>query len=914
MRPDRIPLHDGTLDLREGVVERSGERIKLTTREVELLRYLAERPEAAVPRETLLLDVWDYAPGVESRTVDTTVKRLRKKLETDPSQPRHLISVHGVGYRLLAAPAAAAPVPDDPDGFVGREAELAEIVAALQSEARLVTLRGPGGVGKSRLAREVLRLRAEAGDAVLPADLSDCRSADDIRAEIGSALGLPPTADARDVMEALAARVPALVFFDQADGCLDALRGLLPEFAESRGATCLITAREALRLANERAVRLDPMPAGDAAALFRLRAGLSGDPESLAELVDALDGLPLAIELAAARAAVLSPSEILARLDQRFRLLSERGSGRRLRDTIAWSWEGLEPDERTALAALSIFAGGFELAAAESVLTPLVDDWVLDLVDVLEARSLLQRREEDGRSRFGMLQSVRTFVREEAEPELLGAAAERHRAWAVARAKELGQAVDGSQAGKAIRGLLAERPNLRAAWEGAPPGPDRAALAWMLARLHEHAGSAQVGLEIVQSTLDEPGEISADDRGRLHLARGLLRRGLSHLADARADAELAFAAARVDTPALLADSAVLLSYLDDDEGYTAASNERLAGVLAALPESSPERLRVLHRHGQALFHQGRIPEAEEAAQELFAQARGTGQLLSEGSARRLISALRLRGSRFDEAWTQATTARTLFADAGDALREGVCLELMGVVRAFEGRHADGARCHREAVAIYRRMGHRNLLPRALANLARTLLHGGQEAEARTVAEDAIAQAHERGALRQELEGRTLAGTIALAEGRHADAAALYRQAVQEAEQANLPLVSGMARACLAIGLLVSGDLDEARRANDAAIEAYEGARDLLGAAHHWATRTAIEARAGDLDAAERAYARCEETAPAGRGRPEPWMRVCYGFVLLARGDRAALQEVLDHTPADAFGRTLLRTLIADAAR
>lgn len=180
--PEQVPLDDGTIDLRVGAVDRAGGRVALTTRELALLRYLAARPEDTVSREQLLVDVWQYAPGVESRTVDTTLKRLRRKLEIDPHAPRHLVSVRGVGYRLVAAEPSDGPGPDavdlpeDADAFVGRGAELDRVVAAVQSHRQLITLRGPGGVGKSRLAREAARRRSAAGDAVVAVSLSHALS------------------------------------------------------------------------------------------------------------------------------------------------------------------------------------------------------------------------------------------------------------------------------------------------------------------------------------------------------------------------------------------------------------------------------------------------------------------------------------------------------------------------------------------------------------------------------------------------------------------------------------------------------------------------------------------------------------------------------------------------------------------
>ncbi len=929
MSGDRLALDDGVLDLRVGVVERGDERVRLTTRELELLRYLVTRDGEPASREQLLIDVWEYAPGVESRTVDTTVKRLRRKLEVVATQPTHLVSVHGVGYRFVPAaapvPSSAEPLaalPEDPDRFVGRAAELAAVAAALQSAARLVTLRGPGGVGTSRLARQVARLRADAGDAVIPVDLSCAATVDDVRSELGSSLGLQASAGDQELLEALAARVPALVLLDEVDGARDGLRRLLRSLvAGAPSATFLATGRQALELPFEAQIRLDPLPIDEAVELFRSRAGLGADadPEVLERLARALDGLPLALELAAARAAVLTPTEILARLDQRFRLLASRdrsGGRQRLVDTIRWAWEALDDEERATLAACSTFRGGFGLEAAEAVVGPLLPDaWVVDLVDALEARSLLHRRERDGRSRFSLLESVRTFAEQEAEPDLLASARREHQRWALTLGRKLEAATDGPGVRPAIAGLVAERANLRAAWERAPAGEERAQLAGVFGRLQERTGSARLGLEIVESTLAQAEGRTTLLRGDLIWTRGLLSYAVNRLDDAIEDAEQAQGIAREALAAgqeagwqVLADAAGLRSELEADTGSSDRALTMVSEVLDELPESpTPWRLRLLMRRGLLLFHMGRLAEADEAIQELFVQARDIGYLLAEGDARRLQGSVALRRSRLDEAWDKTTAARQLFADAGEPVREATALQLMAVIRAFEDRFGEAAECQRAAVAIYRRLGRQQELPRALGNLARALLHAGLEAEAKTVAEDALAVSRSRGALRQELEARTLTGTVALVEGRLDDALAAYRRAIDEAHEASLPMLEATAQELVAITSLVRGDLDEAKATNDQAMEAYERVGDLLGLSHHLATGAAIAARQGDLEQADELLARARTTGP-DRGRPKSWFRICGGFIALARGDEAGVAEAVDGPADNAFDRVVIRRL------
>lgn len=926
--PEQLPLDDGVLDLRVGSIDRSTGRVALTTRELAMLRYLAARPDEAVPRERLLIDVWEYAPGVESRTVDTTVKRLRKKLEQDPKAPRHLVSVHGVGYRLVpaaSAPLATAEVPDlpeDADAFVGRGEELARLVDAAQGDRQLVTLRGPGGVGKSRLARELARMRAAEGDAVVPVDLSAAVTEDDVRGEVNAALGLPASSGDGELLEALSARVPALVLLDQADRCLPALRAWMPRLA--RGApssTAVVTARQLVGVPMELEIRVDPLPTAHAARLFEARAEHSGDRADVERLVEALDGLPLAIELAAGRASVLSPAEILSRLDQRFRLLAERRGGRRLDDTISWSWEALDDEERHALTACSVFRGGFDLPAAEAVVGAVIGEWVLDVVDALEARSLLQRQQRAGASRFFLLESVRSFAEGAGDVDVLARAAAAHRAWALARAARLNEAVDGPQAPAAIGALRTEAANLRSAWSSAPPGTDRAELAVVLAGLQEHTGSAAVGLEIVDTTLADDAELPSLVLGRLRLARARLLRAANDVVAARAEAAAAWDAADAagaEGHSLLAPAAGLLADIDAETGDPQPARECLEDALERLPDDrSHARLQLLHKYGVILFHQGRIDDAEEVANRLFSHARTTGRHLVEGDARRLLGSILLRRSRMKESWAQAEAALALFQEAGHQSREALTLELMGVHAAFNRRFQLSAKYGREALVIYRRLGRRHELPRALSNLSRVLLHLGELPEARRLAEDAAALAREQGILRQELAAGTLLGTVALSEERWDDAIERYKQAVEQAGLATFEVGVAAAFACTGIAYLCSGRLEQAREYTELALAKYVDAGDLLGQAHHLGTLAIIQAEQDAPDAAEETLSKARDIAPKGEATPTVWLLVCDAFTAAAHLRRgpdpaqdARIQALFDAPRSDAFSDAMIKKLRA----
>ncbi len=271
------------------------------------------------------------------------------------------------------------------DAFVGRIDELTGLLRATAGPgARLVTLVGPGGVGKTRLAREFSRQVLDRFDAgAWFCDLSAARNRDDALGVVAGVVGAPAANtddDAARLGRILGSRGSLLLILDNLEQFRDEAADLTEGWlAQAPSITIVATSREPLGIPGEYVIHLDSLPAHDAIALFNSRASARwsgwdttrerGDVEAL---VEALDGLPLAIEMTAAHIQVLRPAEMAARLDERFRLLV--GSRRRperhqtLRATLNWSWELLEPWERSALVQLSTFRGGFTLDAAEAVL------------------------------------------------------------------------------------------------------------------------------------------------------------------------------------------------------------------------------------------------------------------------------------------------------------------------------------------------------------------------------------------------------------------------------------------------------------------------------------------------------------------------------------------------------------------
>jgi predicted ATPase len=318
---------------------------------------------------------------------------------------------------------AVASLPHAPTTFVGRERELAEICALLrQPGLRLLTVTGPGGCGKSRVAIAVARrIAAEYGDGVVVVPLDGVGAPSDVLAEVAQALDIrvsPPEPVARTLAAALEGRDMLLVL-DGFEHVIDAAPDVAAVIAGDDGPCLLVTSREPLHVEGESEYALDPMESDEATTLFgeRARAVLpsfdaTAEREVVAALCARLDGLPLAIELAAARVKLFSPQMLLGRLDQGLDVLSSPIRGvparqRTLEGAIEWSYRLLGDDERPVFERISVFRDGARLDALEEVCGA-TTDVVASLVD----KSLLRPAERSDGARFSMLATLRDFAAE----------------------------------------------------------------------------------------------------------------------------------------------------------------------------------------------------------------------------------------------------------------------------------------------------------------------------------------------------------------------------------------------------------------------------------------------------------------------------------------------------------------------
>ena len=312
--------------------------------------------------------------------------------------------------------------------LIGRDAEVSNLQAALRSH-RLVTLAGVGGVGKTRLALEVAtQLADEFVDGVWFFELAAVADPAAVPDAVAAVLGItqqPGKSVGESVASALEGRSRLLVF-DNCEHVVDSVADLVAAIlAASATVKVLATSREGIGVADEFLWRVPSLDVGAAVELFVERAQsmvsdtLADEATAVEDVCRRLDGIPLAIELAASRMASMTAAEVRDRLDDRFKLLvgSRRGLERHqtLRHAVAWSYDLLDDAEKTVLERCSVFAGGFDLQSACAIAgSDDVDDYaVLDLLDALVRKSLLVADRSSGRTRFSMLETIRQFAEEQ---------------------------------------------------------------------------------------------------------------------------------------------------------------------------------------------------------------------------------------------------------------------------------------------------------------------------------------------------------------------------------------------------------------------------------------------------------------------------------------------------------------------
>jgi len=400
-----------------------GSTTRLTDLEAELLRYLSRTPNQPVAAGDIERDVWNMAPSTVSRAVSASVGRLRKKIEPDSRHPINLQTVFGVGWRLRMAEPAAPPSPTPglapaaPRDLVGRHDTLEELSALLAEGTRVVTLGGPPGVGKTRVLQELAGRWTRSTPIVV--DLDDLQDLQSVSKAVSAAL--QPGAGQGSARQAadseLGPTEPVLLLLDHVEHCAGALVELVPSWLARRPALQVLVACSVMTgPPRGTRVALEPLPApthGKDLLLQRLRQAAIPEPtpEQAVRIARALDGLPLAIELAVERLHVLDPESFLDSLDEPGLLADPSRPGparhRDLDQAILSAWVHLDDQARRVLVDLTAFAGPTSLHDLDAV-SDCGRVGLLDGLGTLLAARLV-RRQDDGR--FAMLRTVRTAVR-----------------------------------------------------------------------------------------------------------------------------------------------------------------------------------------------------------------------------------------------------------------------------------------------------------------------------------------------------------------------------------------------------------------------------------------------------------------------------------------------------------------------
>ena len=777
--------------------------------------------------------------------------------------------------------------------LVGREDALDRIDELLRGGERTVTLVGPTGVGKSALALRAAAAAIAPGGALegRPAwrvHLESRATAEEVALRVAGSLGFDlrrgEPVDPAVLGPSLAGLGPILLLLDDADAAADVVasavegwRGGAPELV------VLTTCAAPLDLPHERTVAVPPLGLADGAELFARRAGSTALPQyadrgALAQVLEFLDGLPLAIELAAAWAGLLSPDELASRLAERLDLLEGPTSGPGGPRSLLAAFEAarrlLGDGPRDALGQVAVFAGGFSLEDAEAVLRPTGSSSGLAALRELVGTSLVLHEPTQPRP-FRLLRAVREVATARGVPE----EARRRHAQRFARLgqPESLQRLSGADAASADAQLLSARDELAAAFvnaRGAEDGVTAAHLLRALIAVTRRHGPATAWLDQARRLASQT-TLPAPLRCRIALDASLLLGAVGSAADAAGLLAIANAAAtEVGDDGLVLEwhlAAAELAGRTDLAAALASADQAAALLDPAAPAGL--RARVAATRGAVLSASGRMREGDEALEAAVELARAARDLRTEARALDCLGRNALDRNRPIRARSFHEAALLLSRRLGDPLREAEATLRLAELHHVSGHAADATRALESGAAIHRRLGDRAGEGRCLVLLGELALAEERHPEARRSLEAALEIALQLHDPRLEASARRRLGELYVRLGHHGSGRRHLEQSIAGSEAVGDLELHGGALSTLCELAFAEGDAPAGR-------ELAGRVEELLGAASLRAELVGFLERLAELELADGQHERAEELA--GRARREAELSRMDGEATLVR--------------------------------
>ncbi len=708
--------------------------------------------------------------------------------------PTELVEKVSLRSEIMSSISAPPPgnLPPQGDRFIGRSAELVLLKERMNEERPVLTLSGPGGMGKTRLSLKFGELhRSDFPGGVWFCDLTAAQSQQDILRAVSQSLSVP-LHEKKPVMQlahAIGGRGRALIILDNMEQVVEHAASTVGVWtAHAPEARFIVTSRIQLGLQSEQMFELEPIDTKEGIELFEERARhlkadytLTDDERGLVgEIVERVDGMSLAIELAAARTKMLSARQILNRLDKRFRLLS---SGRRdqtsrqstLEGAIDWSWDLLGPADRSALAQCSIFRGGFTLEAAEEVLDlDPFGDWPMDAVQRLVEQSLIRSTEPlSGQIRFQLYESIREYAQDKLRtagavvtnegvdltgPAAVAAIGRRHSAFyaKMGDSKTLEERFWGARP-EVRKAFRLESDNLAQAIAFGQHGPPTvhalATVAW--AAIHRWYGPYQPAIHAVNTTLSRE---DLDPRSRLQLLEtaAALHLNAEQEEEATSSIEEALGLAQMlKDPAAqgrsLSIHTACTHHGQYDDSVIAAYKDALA--LVQQGDGWRAEVEILLQIGRTHLHREEMQAGMALADGMLEKSVTGGCLLLEAQILRFRAICYMDKGRMDLAEQDLKRAMDnaqriekpmLFSEVNGAL---------GTLYKDTGRLDESVVQHHAGIQSCREVGNQRVESILMGNLALILQLQGKVDEARQMYEDTVRLDDSR--------GRTVIGYIAM---------------------------------------------------------------------------------------------------------------------------------------------------------